>query len=127
MENESVKNGVEVTMLNTVSGDYRTVDADATLVFSFYNEKKMSSLMFTGAIDAEKVATGIFMSFMNPETPEVIKKAGYLLFVAMMNEDEFKKRAFQFALHKLFMKAHEQRARKQDGDRENMDGCYQEK
>ena len=44
-----------------------------------------------------------------------------------MNEDEFKKRAFQYALHKLFMKAHEQRARKQDGDRENMDGCYQEK
>lgn len=121
MENESVKNGVEVTMLNTVSGDYRTVDADATLVFSFDNEKAMSSLMFTGAIDAEKVATGIFMSFMNPETPEVIKKAGYLLFVAMMNEDEFKKREFQYALHKLFMKAHEQRAQ-QDGNRENMDG-----
>lgn len=120
MENETTPNGVEVTMVNLVSGNFHSAQADAATVFTFDYRQKSSQFMFTGMINAEDVASGFFAAFVNPETPELIKKVGYGVFIAMTNNTEFRKNAVKYAMHKIIQKAQEQKA--QNGAREELDG-----
>ena len=114
MENGETKNGVKVTVLYKATGEEKTIDSDAALVFNLVYKEKNCVVMLSGDVNAEMMSRGIMSFFMNPEAPEAIKSAGYALYVKMTNDAAFRKRAFEYALDKIQEIRH--------GTREELDG-----